>query len=55
MSLNMLSPSALYFHYMFRPNWPSSAVQVGVLKESATRCNVALLSYVVASDTRLCG
>jgi hypothetical protein len=42
-SVNILSPSCLYCHYMFRPNWPSSGVQVVVMKDSAFLCNAALL------------
>jgi hypothetical protein len=34
-SVNILSSSYLYCHYMFRPNWPSSDVQVVVMKETA--------------------
>jgi hypothetical protein len=37
-SVNFLSFS-LYCHYMFRPNWASSGVQVVMMKASATYCN----------------
>jgi hypothetical protein len=33
----------LYWHYMFRPNRPSSGVQVVVMEESAAHCNAVLL------------
>jgi hypothetical protein len=26
-------------HYIFRPNWPSSGVQVIMVKDSAVHCN----------------
>jgi heptaprenylglyceryl phosphate synthase len=38
---------------MFRPKWPSSGVEVAVLKKSAAHCNAVLFPYVVASDSRL--
>jgi hypothetical protein len=34
-SVNILSSFSLYWHYMFRRNWPSSVVQVVVMKESS--------------------
>jgi hypothetical protein len=36
---------------MFRPNRPSSCVQVVVMTDSAAHCN----AYVVTADSRLCG
>jgi hypothetical protein len=37
-------------HYMFWPNWPSSGVQVVMVKDSAAHCNVFFFpSSVVAS------
>jgi hypothetical protein len=30
--------SSLYCDYMFRPNWPSSGVQVAVMNVSASHC-----------------
>jgi hypothetical protein len=33
----------IVYHSMFRPNWPSSGVQVAVIKESAAHCNAVLL------------
>jgi hypothetical protein len=35
---------------MFQPNWPTSCVQVVVIKESAAHCKAVYFSYVVASD-----
>jgi hypothetical protein len=35
--------SSLYCHHMFLPNWPSSGVQVVVMKDSAAYCNAVLL------------
>jgi hypothetical protein len=35
--------SSLYCHYMFRCSWPSSVVQVVVMKDSAAHCNTVLL------------
>jgi hypothetical protein len=49
-SVNILSSSSLYCHYMFRPNRPSSGVHVVVMKVSTSHCNAVLFSYVVASD-----
>jgi hypothetical protein len=34
---------SLYYHYTFRPNRPSSAVQVAVMKDSDAQCNAVLL------------
>jgi hypothetical protein len=39
MLVNILSSFSLYCHYMFWPNWPSSGVQVVVMKESVAHCN----------------
>jgi hypothetical protein len=42
-SVNILSSFSLYCcHYMFRPNRPSSGVQVVVMKESAAHCEAVL-------------
>jgi hypothetical protein len=35
---------------MFRPNWPSSAVQVVMVKSSAVRCNAVLFPPIVVSS-----
>jgi hypothetical protein len=43
MSVNILLTSSVYCHYMFRPNQPSSGVQVVVMKDSAAQCNAVLL------------
>jgi hypothetical protein len=50
-SFTILSSYSFTGHYMFRPNWPSSGVQVVMLKDSAAHCNAVafLLLYVVAS------
>jgi hypothetical protein len=42
MSVNIVSSFSLYC-YMFRPNRPSSGVQVVVMKKSAAHCNALLL------------
>jgi hypothetical protein len=34
---------------MFRPNWPSSGVQVVVVKDSAPHCNAVFFPPVVVS------
>jgi hypothetical protein len=49
-SVNIFSSLSLYCDYMFRPNRPSSGVQVVTMKESAAHCNSVLFSYAVASD-----
>jgi hypothetical protein len=41
-SVNILSSSSLYCHYMFRPTWPKSGVQVVVMKDPAALCNAVL-------------
>jgi hypothetical protein len=35
---------------MFRPNWPSSGIQVVMVKDSAAHCNAVLFSPVVVSS-----
>jgi hypothetical protein len=53
-SVNIHSSSV--YHYMFRPNWPSSGVRVVVMKESAALlpccsasflCKCLILFYVI--------
>jgi hypothetical protein len=39
----IFSSFSLNCHCMFRPNWPSSGVQVVVIKESDAHCNALLL------------
>jgi hypothetical protein len=39
MSFTILSSYSFIGHYTFRPNWPSSGVQVVMVKDSAARCN----------------
>jgi hypothetical protein len=34
---------------MFRPNWPSSGVQVVVVKESAAYCNAVFFPSIVVT------
>jgi hypothetical protein len=43
MLVNILSLFSLYCHYIFRPNRPSSGVQVVVMEESAAHCNALQL------------
>jgi hypothetical protein len=35
---------------MFRPNWPSSGVQVVVVKDSAAHCNAVSFSLIVVAS-----
>jgi hypothetical protein len=35
---------------MFRPNWPSSGVQVVMVKDSAAHCNVVFFPPVVVAS-----
>jgi hypothetical protein len=37
------------FHYMFRPNWPSSGVQAVVTEDSASHCNAAFFPPIVVA------
>jgi hypothetical protein len=37
-------------HYMFRPNWPSSDVQVVVVKDSVAHCNAVFFPPIVVSS-----
>jgi hypothetical protein len=37
-------------HYMFRPNWPSSGVQVFLVKASAAHCNAVFFPRVVVAS-----
>jgi hypothetical protein len=38
-SFTILSSYSFIGHFMFRPNWPSSGVQVVMVKDSAVHCN----------------
>jgi hypothetical protein len=42
----------IVYHYMFRPNRPSSGVRVFVMKDSAAHCNAVLLIKAVVTITR---
>jgi hypothetical protein len=47
---NVVHYSFFRFHYTFPPNWPSSGVQVVMVKDSAAHCNAVIFpSIVVAS------
>jgi hypothetical protein len=35
---------------MFRPDWPSSGVQVFMVRDSAVRCNAVLFSRIVVAS-----
>jgi hypothetical protein len=49
-SFTIVSSYSFIRHYTFRPNWPSSGVQVVMIKYSAAHCNaVFFLAVVVAS------
>jgi hypothetical protein len=37
-------------HYIFRPNWPSSGVQVVMLKDSAAHCNAVFFSPIIVAS-----
>jgi hypothetical protein len=39
-------------HYMFRPNWPSSGVQVVTVKDSAAHCNSVFFPPIANKITR---
>jgi hypothetical protein len=34
-------------HYIFRPNWPSSGVQVVMVKDSAAHCSAGFFPRIV--------
>jgi hypothetical protein len=38
------------FQYMFRPNWPSSGVQVVMVKDSAAHCNAIFFPPIVVAS-----
>jgi hypothetical protein len=48
---------SLFGHYMFRPNLPSSNVQVFMVKDSAAHCNEVLFPPIVVASGYfgLCG
>jgi hypothetical protein len=48
-SFTILSSYSFIGHYMFRPNWPSSGVQVVMLKDSAARCNAVFFPSTVVA------
>jgi hypothetical protein len=35
---------------MFRPNWPSSGIQVAVVKDSAAHCNAVFFPPIVVAS-----
>jgi sorbitol-specific phosphotransferase system component IIC len=35
---------------MFRPNWPSSGVQVVIVKDSAAHCNAGFFPHIVVTS-----
>jgi hypothetical protein len=37
-------------HYIFRHNWPSSGVQVVMVKDSAAHCNAVFLPPIVVAS-----
>jgi hypothetical protein len=43
----ILSLNSFIGHYMFRPNWPSSGVQVVMVKDSAAHYNAILFPPIV--------
>jgi hypothetical protein len=45
-SFTILSSYSFIGHYMFRPNWPSSDLQVVMVKDSATHCNAAFFPLI---------
>jgi hypothetical protein len=40
---------------MFRPNWPSSGVQVDTVNDSAAHCNAVIFPIAVASESTAIG
>jgi hypothetical protein len=54
-SFTILSSYSFIGHYMFRFNWPSSGVQVVMVKDSATHCSAVFFPpNVVASGETGC-
>jgi hypothetical protein len=47
MSFTTLSLYSFIGHYIFQPNWPSSSVQVVMVKDSAAYCNVVFFPPIV--------
>jgi hypothetical protein len=46
-SFTGLSSCSFIGHYMFRPDWPSSGVQVVMVKNSAAHCNAGFFPPTV--------
>jgi hypothetical protein len=49
-SLTILSSCSLIGKYVFRPNWPSSGVQVVMVKGSAAHCNAVFFPPIVVAS-----
>jgi hypothetical protein len=49
-SFTVLFSYSFIGHYMFRPNWPSSGVQVVLRKDSAARCNAVFFPPIVVAS-----
>jgi hypothetical protein len=49
-SFTILSSYSFVGHCMFRPNWPSSGVQVVMVKGSAVHCNAVLILHIVLAS-----
>jgi hypothetical protein len=47
MSFTILSLYSFIGHYMFRPNWQSSGVEVVMVKDSAAHCNAVFFPPTV--------
>jgi hypothetical protein len=37
---------------MFRPNWPSSGVQIVMVKDSAAHCNAVFFPFIVVATPK---
>jgi hypothetical protein len=49
-SFTILSWYSFIGHYMFRPNWSSSGVQVVMVKNSAAHCNTVFFPPIVVAS-----
>jgi hypothetical protein len=47
LTIPTLSLYSIIAHYIFRPNWSSSGVQVVLVKDSAAHCNVVFFPPTV--------
>jgi hypothetical protein len=50
MSFTVLSSFSSIRHYVFRANWPSSGVQVVMVKYSAAHCNAVFFPPIVVAS-----